>query len=179
MTEQVYNMTSWLKGGFHPKTRSDLIKKATTTLRKYRRRKGKRFDAIACCGYSGLSVASVLSFVLNIPLIAVRKMSSHDDRMVFGLENANTYIIVDDFVASGRTVRNIHRYVSDFTTGKSPFATTSRGEPAKLLAVFTYERDYSGYRPYEKRMGNYCEGLRSGDKDLIEDVPLLDLKGLT
>jgi hypothetical protein len=115
---------------------------------------------------------------MQIPLIVVRKTISHDSFMVFGMENATKYIIVDDFVSSGETVRRIHGWVSNFSNGKYNKACglgNDTGQEPELLAVFTYDRDYN--MGYEKTMSGYQYGLRiGGDSDPIGDVPLYDLR---
>jgi hypoxanthine phosphoribosyltransferase len=74
--------------------------------------KGMKFDAIAFRGMSGCLFAAPLSLRLRKPLLMVRKpcacpSSTHTKMKVEGDINAQTYIIVDDFIGTGRTVREI------------------------------------------------------------------------
>lgn len=168
-----YNTIRWLRTACDVRKRDVLIEKSIETLSAYRKQRGKKFDAIACCGYSGLLISTVLSYEMKIPLIVVRKNKSHDDSLVFGMENASKYIIVDDFVSSGKTVRLIHGRVSDFTSGRLIYSSeeATKNPPAKLLAVFTYERTYGS----EVSTTMYEAGL-AGASDPIKDVPLYDLR---
>lgn len=70
-----------------------------------------KFDAIAFTGTSGAAMAYPLSYKLKIPLICVRKDKSnyqnYSDYDIEGIINAKKYLIVDDFMSSGDTVRRI------------------------------------------------------------------------
>lgn len=69
-----------------------------------------KFEAIAWTGNSGGMVAPVVAYLLEKHQLAIRKprQSSHTearvDRPVEGLSH---YVIVDDFVATGTTVKQI------------------------------------------------------------------------
>lgn len=72
----------------------------------------KRFDAdaVVVTGKSGMSVAFAAMMFADLPLVVVRKRgeNSHGS-MVEGVEGlvVRKYIILDDFVSSGDTVRTI------------------------------------------------------------------------
>jgi|GEM_PF-3585291 hypothetical protein len=68
----------------------------------------KKFDAIAFRGMSGAVVAPAVAAKLGKPLILVRKdcENSHSSSMVEGCEKDQCeYIIIDDFVCSGATIK--------------------------------------------------------------------------
>lgn len=71
------------------------------------------FDAIAWRGLSGGSIAPVVAHFLNKHTIAVRKGENSHSRAKFETSNhlytfgLSKYVIVDDFVRSGETVRSI------------------------------------------------------------------------
>lgn len=72
------------------------------------------FEAIAFTGTSGAALAYPLSYKLKIPLICVRK-SVRDNHFKDKLEGAifaNSYIIVDDCIDSGKTIKNIIKNIS-------------------------------------------------------------------
>lgn len=81
--------------------------------------------AIAFTGTSGASVAYPLSYKLKIPLICIRKGRHHAYSNFEGRTDAKTYVIVDDFIESGRTILRIKKIVKT----KSD---------AKLIAIFLY-----------------------------------------
>jgi adenine/guanine phosphoribosyltransferase-like PRPP-binding protein len=87
------------------------VRKALKALR------GKKFDAIAFRGLSGTLIGPLLAFKLNRTMLAVRKRKreGHSGLMVEGDRGARTYIIVDDFIQTARTVRSIIEEVKDFT----------------------------------------------------------------
>jgi hypothetical protein len=64
------------------------------------------FDAIAYRGMSGAGVATTLGYILNKPLIMVRKSTTncHSRHTVEGLIKSKRIIVVDDCIFSGETV---------------------------------------------------------------------------
>jgi len=69
-----------------------------------------KIDAIACRGVSGSSVAFATSYVIGLPIIYVRKPTenSHGDKIEScGASKHKNYIIIDDFIDTGTTVKEI------------------------------------------------------------------------
>jgi len=80
------------------------------------RKSGIEFDAIAFRGNSGALLASPLATLLKKHLILVRKNTadSHSYTTVEGCSKRNCrYIIVDDLIASGKTVQEIFCNISN------------------------------------------------------------------
>ena len=86
-------------------TPTKLRKAVQKCVRIIRKRKLK-FDAIAFRGLSGAVVAPMVALALKKTLIAVRKNRSHGIK-VCGDLGAQSYLIIDDFISSGETVRKI------------------------------------------------------------------------
>lgn len=101
--------SDYLTRYLHPEEGSKYIKKAIKVLRKY----DKEYDTIAFTGASGALFGPELSRRLNKHLIVVRKNidDCHSCEYVEGYYNVYNYIIVDDFVASGKTVRTIQEKI--------------------------------------------------------------------
>jgi len=111
--------TDYLRKVFDPKKYSWTLKEAQIALRSFSKR--HPFDAIAFTGVSGASLAFPLSLTLNKPLICIRKDdNSHYFRDHFevkdlqvalgrveGCINPQNYIIVDDCVHHGWTLKRI------------------------------------------------------------------------
>ena len=83
---------------------------------------GLRIDAIAFRGMSGCLFGAPLAARMRKPMIMVRKKcvdcgreQSHTSQTVEGDRNATTYVIVDDFVASGNTVRTIQAAITEWS----------------------------------------------------------------
>lgn len=86
-----------------------------------------KFDAIAYTGASGSLIAPALAFRMNRGLILVRKeKNTHSGSKVEGHIDVERYIIVDDFVTSGKTVKRIAREVK------------AHCYQAKLVGVYEY-----------------------------------------
>jgi len=75
---------------------------------------GYNYDAIAFRGLSGMLVAPIVALKLHKTILAVRKSDedNHSGRMVEGDYNARRYVIIDDIVSSGQTVRDIVELVA-------------------------------------------------------------------
>lgn len=82
------------------KERNKIVMEAVHVLRNY------NFDSIACCGTSGLLVTPQIAEILDKHIIVVRK-PSEKCYSPFETEGVvpNRYIILDDLVCSGRTIR--------------------------------------------------------------------------
>lgn len=75
-------------------------------------KKKNNFDVIAFTGSSGAALAYPLSYKLKIPLICIRKdKSSHFKEKIEGQFEFKNYIIVDDFISSGATIKKIMREI--------------------------------------------------------------------
>lgn len=93
--------------------------------------RGLDFDAIAFTGVSGALVAPALAYNLGKGLIVVRRGPRHSGWALEGHINASTYIIVDDFLCSGNTVKRIARAVQKGTA-------YSKAEKPRLVGVYEY-----------------------------------------
>jgi adenine/guanine phosphoribosyltransferase-like PRPP-binding protein len=71
--------------------------------------------ALAACGHSGVFLVGAVAYHTNLPILAVRKTrdSVHDSSMVNGWINCESYLIIDDLIASGRTIDRIIKAVSE------------------------------------------------------------------
>jgi adenine/guanine phosphoribosyltransferase-like PRPP-binding protein len=89
--------------------KKDFLKVVPATVKLLEKfRKKNYFDAIAFTGSSGAALAFPLSYLMKLPLIHVRKGDgNHFGQPIEGTISSKNYIIVDDFIASGYTVRKI------------------------------------------------------------------------
>lgn len=92
------------------KNRNKIIIKAVCDLRKII----DSFDTIACCGVSGLMVVPQIAELLNKNIVIVRK-SEEKRYSEFWIEGATPfrYIIVDDLICSGNTVKWIYNAIHE------------------------------------------------------------------
>ena len=76
----------------------------------------KRFDSLAFRGLSGAIIAPPVAIALKKNLILVRKPEeeTHSDYLVEGNSSSKKYIIIDDFVSSGKTARAIIEAIATF-----------------------------------------------------------------
>jgi hypoxanthine phosphoribosyltransferase len=160
---RTYSAVSWLQPAYYHRELVPLIKRAKKQISDFR--KTQPIGAIAFRGYSGASVAPILSWELNIPLIAVRKKMSHDSNMAFGITSAKNYIIIDDFISTGDTIRAIVNNVNAL------YDSQYKARP-KLVGIFLY---------YDVLYQKYC-GERTSLGEIIQyytiegylkDVPVI------
>lgn len=92
------------------KVRNKIIIKAVCDLRKI----SDQFDSIACCGVSGLMVVPQIAELLNKNIVLIRKQNEkcYSDFAIEGVKPFR-YIILDDLICSGNTVRHIKRSIED------------------------------------------------------------------
>lgn len=99
------------------------------------------YDSIACCGTSGLMVVPQIAELLKKNIIVVRKdINGYSDFMVEGASSKN-YIIVDDLICSGRTIKHIMKNIKY----ESP--------RSKCVGVYCYMPEESSYR----NCPEYCQ----------------------
>ena len=92
------------------------------------------FDSIVCCGTSGLLVAPQIAEILDKPIVVVRKdQKCYSDFFVEGVA-PNRYIIVDDFICTGNTIR----YIMDSISEDSP--------SSRCYGVYCYMGEECNYR---------------------------------
>ena len=102
----VHKIKSEYLGKVYGKQFLKLVPLAAKKLRALR--KIHPFDAIAFRGSSGAALAFPLSYLLKIPLIHVRKGASHyAGGTIEGTISSKRYIIIDDLIDRGTTVKKI------------------------------------------------------------------------
>lgn len=79
------------------------------------------YDSIVFCGMSGAVFAPALTVLLGKQMIMVRKAKdyrpfTHSEFQVEGYRNVKRYIIVDDLVSTGDSVRRMAEKISEFSS---------------------------------------------------------------
>ncbi len=110
-------VTSSLRGPFDSLRRKDIIDWVSLILGK---EEMSGVNAIAVRGISGIVMGSIVAHVLNLKLIVVRKENedSHASYQVEGLSSDLKYVIIDDLVSSGRTVKTIMQDIKNSALGR-------------------------------------------------------------
>jgi len=133
------------------KIRNKIIIKAVCDLRKI----ADSFDSIACCGVSGMMVVPQIAELLNKHIVIVRKGEKcYSEFRTEGVAPFR-YIILDDLICSGSTVKHIKRVIKD---------EYSR---SNCVGVYCYLPNECSYRPH-------AEGSKLCQRDL--GLPLLNLE---
>jgi len=101
------------------------------------------FDSIVCCGTSGLLVAPQIAEILDKHIVVVRKdQKCYSDFVVEGVA-PNRYIIVDDFICMGDTIRHIMDSISE----DSP--------SSRCYGVYCYMGEECNYRGFPDELEAY------------------------
>ncbi len=112
-----------------------MIKKAGTEIKELRAR--LKFDAVAFTGSSGAALAFPLMVKHKVPVIYVRKPreSSHGGKIEYTSDVViNRYLIVDDFIDSGSTVKRVYSTITKWSKSRECMAP-------ECVGVFLYCRD--------------------------------------
>jgi orotate phosphoribosyltransferase len=100
-----------------------------------------QYDGIACCGASGMLVIPQIAELLKKNIILIRKkIDGYSDFLVEGA-NSRRYIILDDLICSGNTVKHILKSIKE----ESP--------RSECIGVYCYMPEESTYRNHPE----YCK----------------------
>lgn len=98
-------VTDYIWEGFDEKAKKLIIRHAVNCLRHH------QFDAIAVRGVSGMLIGPIVAYLLRKQLIIVRKPKEEESTHAYQHVECNltqgTYVVLDDFVSSGATVKAI------------------------------------------------------------------------
>ena len=96
---------------------------------------GLPIDAIAVRGNSGTLVGGALSMATGIPVITIRKPgdNTHSSYRIECDDSFRHYVIVDDLIASGNTIKAIVDAIAD--------ENFSNAHPRRLVKVYLYHDD--------------------------------------
>lgn len=91
---------------------------AERTAEELRARRGE-YDFVAVTGQSGMSVAFAALMFYDFPLVVVRKGERTHGTMIEGdAERVGRYIVVDDFISSGSTLRRINKELCEWAVAR-------------------------------------------------------------
>ena len=134
----------YLDPALDPATRRDIFNKVIYSLRD----RAVEFDAFACRGLSGMLVAPIVAVEMHKTLLVVRKSDTdnHSSRMVEGDVGARRYVIVDDLISSGSTVKAIIKEIREVSD-------------AKCVGIIRYWNGQNIFLPYEEFVRTYAPEL--------------------
>jgi adenine/guanine phosphoribosyltransferase-like PRPP-binding protein len=106
----------------------EVIRESSATIAALKKK--LKFQALAFSGSSGACVAFHAGIEHNIPFIYVRKTGekSHGKKIESNLTGiARKYLIVDDFVASGNTVKHIITGIQEYAVKRQTYIPKCAG----------------------------------------------------
>ncbi len=162
-----YLDTTYLRPLFTPKVFKTLVREMVTVIKQ----SGLKPDAIAFTGSSGTMIAPTVAANLGIYSLLIRKPSekAHSLYRIEGMGrglSSKTYIILDDLICSGETVRNIRDKVSNHnSTWKLTGCVMYSQESMTVLLPFSECRYF-----FRNKWGNqtWSEVTHDGSLTLIE-----------
>ena len=109
--EDKYKHCAYMSAALRRKEIDESVEKCVTVLEK------KRFDTIAFRGLSGMLIGPIVAHWLGKEVIVIRKNSdNHSNHTVEGHLAAKKYVVLDDFIQTGETVREIINRVKEFSS---------------------------------------------------------------
>jgi len=119
--------TQYLERLYGPKF-FKLVPKAVKQLTALK--KQLKFDALAFSGNSGAGFGFPLSYLMKMPVINVRHATEHCSLTLEGTISSSRYLIIDDCIESGKTIRRIKRVIKD-----------ELGKDTIPVCIFLYDSD--------------------------------------
>jgi orotate phosphoribosyltransferase len=151
MSHQPCIISDYFEEALHPSCLRILIRRAMRHLKNAK----VEFDTIAFRGVSGMLFGPTLAVYMNKAMIVVRKDETrHSKHSVEGNRATEKYIIVDDFIATGETVKNIASKIMDWQNRAGYKSATCQ-------AIVSYKR---------------CYEWASGDKERVDKIFGHDVK---
>jgi len=141
MIKPISIRSDYLSSVYNVNAFQDTVKATIKTAKKMMEK--CQFDTIVFTGNSGSALAYILSAEMHIPLICLRREGeqSHfvrdredDDFLLEGSLDCKRYIIVDDFIVSGATIRRIAKAMHDGM------------ETAKCVGILLYSDARENYK---------------------------------
>lgn len=115
------NTVTHLKEFINPREAKRIVEMSVRYLRQLEASGKVEFTTIAFRGLSGALIAPMIAMEMDKSLLAVRKVkrTGHGSNPVEGDYNAGKYIIVDDFISTGETCREIMQEIEECYSMKS------------------------------------------------------------
>lgn len=128
---------SYLRGLFLPHSFQAKVSHAVCILSRFGL---SRFDRIAFSGMSGAMIAPAVACELGKTLVMVRKSSdkTHSSFKVEGELLRGNYVIIDDQISSGRTVRRIQQQIHEAEENEKAWGSS----PKICVAIYTWMDNY-------------------------------------
>ena len=112
-------------------------------------------DTIAFTGNSGAAMGYILAAHINLPMICIRKNrgeGTHFQHEFEGNLDCRNYLIVDDLICTGNTIKYIHKVIADKLNDKAKCSAillykNSCTNPVWNVDKNKYGRRYNIYNP--------------------------------
>lgn len=116
------------------------VKTTVTAIRRLKKVLG--FEQIVCTGISGQSIAWPVGYVTDIPVAVVRRKDekNHHGYSVENFDRSRKFIILDDFVSSGDTVKHVLKSLAE-----------DRRDDPRCVGVYCYSGSGSGHVTFNSR----------------------------
>lgn len=132
------NCAHYLERMFNLRLRKNTVRNAVETIRQ--NISVRSFDTIAVRGISGVLLGSPLAIKLNKNLCVIRKSdgSHSSNNLESGLSCQGRYLIVDDFIETGSTVKAIVNGIKEDDTYNLDIGTDRR---STCVGAYLYRHD--------------------------------------
>ena len=139
-----HQCASWMRQAVSRQECDEALRNAELRLDKV------EFDTVAFTGVSGVLFGPVLAYKMHKEVACVRKQgqATHSDYGVEGFKEVKKYIIADDFISTGETVKSVIKKMRQFAP------------QAVCVGVYAYYRN--------KDAGKFSDGFIGPDNELFE-----------
>lgn len=155
--------TSYFNDGFNPD-------RVISIVDRYAAKFNIDFDSFVCLGLSSSVIVPVLAYHYKLPFLALRKPGVKCHDYGIGMVGRGTigkrWLFVDDFVSSGRTVRNAIEYVD------KGLSMLDKSGQSQYVGTITYNRNGAFIDP-DFKSHNLVE-ITSDDNSLWIDGDVFD-----
>jgi len=136
----------------------------------YIEKQNLEFDAILCRGTSGIIPASIIGYLLDVPVVVVRKHeeTSHSYTNFEG-QCYDRYIIIDDMIDSGATIDAIIKEAKD--AAKIPNNWIGRKcRESKIVGIFLYNYAFSPKTRKKIKIYPFREYIFKHDEETFNEI---------
>lgn len=103
-----------------PRRLMETVDASARALEEWLKRTGECITHLVCTGVSGQSIAWPMSYKLGIPVCVVRKPNEDSHAgSITGRGRIERYVIVDDIISTGNTIKCIRKALDDAATRRA------------------------------------------------------------
>lgn len=119
--------------------------KVISNIRNLIKEKQLEFDGFIVTGISGVAMGAMVARSLKKDLVIIRKDNdnSHSSYKVENFKHGNSYIFLDDLIASGNTYRKVRKDFDICSSKEWLYGRKCEGVKSKIIGTMLYNYSYN------------------------------------